>query len=123
LDNKKWELPFHVIDTDYYRSIAESVGTRPNSGTLTIIDLLAYDVKELHITGFTWFRGGWRKSYKDMKQIFGEEKGAELEKKWLSEEFDGTHRQKPQEDLVREIYLNDDRVSIDDTMKQILEVE
>ena len=123
LDNKKWELPFHVIDTDYYRSIAESVGTRPNSGTLTIIDLLAYDVKELHITGFTWFRGGWRKSYKDMKQIFGEEKGAELEKKWLSEEFDGTHRQKPQEDLVREIYLNDSRVTIDDTMKKILEVE
>ena len=20
-DNKKWELPFHVIDTDYYRNI------------------------------------------------------------------------------------------------------
>jgi len=58
-----------------------------------------------------------------MKQIFGEEKGAELEKKWLSEEFDGTHRQKPQEDLVREIYLNDSRVTIDDTMKKILEVE
>ena len=58
-----------------------------------------------------------------MQKIFGEQKGAELEKKWLSEEFDGTHRQKPQEDLVREIYINDDRVSIDDTMKQILEVE
>ena len=27
-DNKKWELPFHVIDTDYYRNIGESVGTR-----------------------------------------------------------------------------------------------
>ena len=30
---------------------------------------------------------------------------------------------KPQEDLVREIYLNDDRVTIDEIMKQILEVE
>ena len=47
---------------------------------------------------------------------------AELENKWLSEEFDGNH-EKPQEDLVREIYLNDNRVTIDDTMKQILEVE
>ena len=60
-DNKKWELPFHVIDTDYYRNIAESVGTRPNLNTLTIIDLLLYDVKELHIKKATWFRGGWRK--------------------------------------------------------------
>ena len=58
-----------------------------------------------------------------MKQIFGKQKGAQLEKKWLSEEFDGTHRQKPQENLVREIYLNDDRVSIDDTMKDILKVK
>ena len=41
----------------------------------------------------------------------------------MKTEFDGNHRQKPQEDLVREIYLNDNRVTIDDTMKQILEVE
>lgn len=122
-DNRKWNLGFHVMDTDYYLNIADWVGTRPNSGTLTIVDLLAYDVKELYITGFTWFRGGWRKSYKDMQQIFGEERGKQLETKWLNEEFDGTHKQKPQEDLVREIYLNDDRVEIDDVMKQILEVE
>jgi hypothetical protein len=58
-----------------------------------------------------------------MKQIFGEEEGARKEKMWLEGEFNGNHKQKPQEDLVREIYLNDDRVSIDDTMKEILEVE
>ena len=33
------------------------------------------------------------------------------------------HFQKPQEDLIREIYLNDERASIDDTMKQILKAE
>ena len=122
-DNKKWQLPFHIIDTDYYIGMANMLGTRPNSGILTILDLLAYDVKELHITGFTFFRDGWRKSYKDLQQIFGEEQGQILEEKWLNEEFDGVHKQKPQEDLVREIYLNDDRVFIDDTMKHILEVE
>jgi len=58
-----------------------------------------------------------------MKEIFGEEEGARLEEKWLTEEFNGNHKQKPQEDLVREIYLNDDRVTIDETMKEILEVE
>lgn len=122
-NNKKWDLGFHVINTEYYLGIADMLGTRANSGTLTILDLLCYDVKELHITGFTWFRDGWRKSYKDHTQIFGEEEGKRKEEKWLKGEFDGNHKQKPQEDLVREIYLNDDRVSIDDTMKQILEVE
>lgn len=123
LDNKKWNLPFHIIDTDYYLSLAKMLGTRPNSGILTILDLLAYDVKELHITGFTFFRDGWRKSYKDHTKIFGEQVGKEKEERWLSGEFGGTHKQKPQEDLVREIYLNDDRVFIDNIMKEILDVE
>jgi hypothetical protein len=122
-DNKKWDLGFHVLDTDYYLGIADMLGTRANSGTLTILDLLCYDVKELHITGFTWFRDGWRKSYKDHTKIFGEVEGKKKEEKWLKGEFDGNHVQKPQEDLVREIYLNDDRVFIDDIMKDILEVE
>jgi len=122
-DNKKWDLGFHVLDTYYYLGIAEMLGTRANSGTLTILDLLCYDVKELHITGFTWFRDGWRKSYKDHTKIFGEEEGKKKEEKWLKGEFDGNHVQKPQEDLVREIYLNDDRVFIDDIMKEILEVK
>lgn len=122
-DNKKWDLGFHVLDTDYFMGIAEMLGTRANSGTLTILDLLCYDVKELHITGFTWFRDGWRKSYKDHTKIFGEEEGKKKEENWLKGEFNGNHKQKPQEDLVREIYLNDDRVFIDDIMKEILEIE
>lgn len=121
-DNKKWDLGFHVLDTDYFMGIAEMLGTRANSGTLTILDLLCYDVKELHITGFTWFRDGWRKSYKDHTKIFGEEEGKKKEENWLKGEFDGNHKQKPQEDLVGEIYLNDNRVFIDDVMKQILNV-
>ena len=87
------------------------------------LDLLCYDLKELHITGFTWFRDGWRKSYKDHTKIFGVEEGKRKEELWLKGEFEGNHKQKPQEDLMREVYLNDDRVSIDDTMKQILKVE
>jgi hypothetical protein len=99
------------------------LGTRPNAGTMTIMDLLCYDLKELHITGFTWFRDGWRKTYKDHCELFGEEEGKRKREKELSGEFGGNHLQKPQEDLVREIYLNDDRVFIDDIMKQILEVK
>ena len=117
-DNKKWDLGFHVLDTDYYLGIADMLGTRANSGTLTILDLLCYDVKELHITGFTWFRDGWRKSYKKLSDDKFKKVSDEVKS-----EFNGNHKQKPQEDLVREIYLNDSRVFIDDIMKKILEVK
>lgn len=122
-NNKQWDLDFHVIDTDYYLGIANMIGTRANSGILTILDLLCYDIKELHVTGFTFFRDGWRKSYKDHTKIFGEEEGKKKEEQWLKGEFEGNHLQKPQEDLVREIYLNDNRVTIDKVMKEILEVK
>ena len=117
-ENKKWKLPFHCADTDYYIGVARMLGTRPNSGTMTIMDLLSYDLKELHITGFTWFRDGWRKSYKKLSDKKFQEVSDEV-----TSEFNGNHKQKPQEDLVREIYLNDSRVFIDDIMKEILEVK
>jgi hypothetical protein len=122
-NNEKYDLGFHVLDTNYYLGVTEMLGTRANSGTLAILDLLCYDIKELHITGFTWFRDGWRKSYKDHTQIFGEEEGKRKEEMWLNGEFEGNHRQKPQEDMIREIYLKDERVYIDDVMKDILKVK
>ena len=121
-ENQNWNIPFHMIDTHYYLEISKMLKTRPNSGTLAILDLLAYDVKELHITGFTWFRDGWRKSYKDYCDIFGTENGDNKREEDMSGMLK-THNQKPQEDLVREIYTNDDRVFIDDIMKEILEVK
>jgi hypothetical protein len=117
-ENKKWKLPFHCADTDYYIGVARMLGTRPNSGTMTIMDLLCYDLKELHITGFTWFRDGWRKSYKKLSDDKFQKVSDEVKS-----EFNGNHKQKPQEDLVKEIYLKDSRVSIDNIMKEILEVE
>ena len=85
---------------------------------MTIMDLLCYDLKELHITGFTWFRDGWRKSYKKLSDDKFQKVSDEVKS-----EFNGNHKQKPQEDLVKEIYLKDSRVSIDNIMKEILEVE
>jgi len=116
-------LNFHWIDPQYYLKIATLLKTRPNSGIGTILDLLCYDIKELFIVGFTFFRDGWRKTYKDHTKIFGEIEGKKKEEEWLKGQFDGNHIQKPQEDLVREIYLNDSRVSIDNVMKDILNIK
>lgn len=116
------KIRYHYIDTDFYLKCADLIGTRPNSGICAILDLLCFDIKSLYITGFTFFKDGWRKSYKDTKEVFGKEKGETILSEWLDSNFNGNHFQKPQEDLVREIYIKDDRVDIDDTMKQILEL-
>lgn len=122
-ENLKWNIPFHEMNLLYYYEVAKMLGTRPNTGTLSILDLLCYDVKELHITGFTWFRDGWRKTYKDHQKVLGNVEGIKREETLKKNNFNGIHNQKPQEDLVREIYLNDDRVFIDDIMKEILNVK
>ena len=119
-ENQKWGVPYHEYGLLYYQEIAKMLGTRPNTGTLAITDLICYDIKELHIIGFTWFKDGWQKSYKDPKKILGESKSKDIEKTLYKNNFDGRHHQKPQEDLVRELYLNDYRIFIDDIMKEIL---
>lgn len=116
-------LRFHHIGTEFYMYLASLIKTRPNSGINTILDLLAYDIKELYVTGFTFFKDGWRKTYKDHIAIFGKEEGTKLEKQWLEGQFDGNHQQQPQMDIVRDLYLNDERFNIDDTMKEILGVK
>lgn len=116
-------LRSHYIATQFYLYLASLMKTRPNSGIGTILDLLAHDVKELYVTGFTFFKDGWRKTYKDHVAIFGKEEGERLEKEWLEGQFDGNHQQQPQMDIIRDLYLNDERLNIDDVMKEILGVE
>ena len=121
-DNRS-RLKYHYIDTDLYLRVTTSLGTRINSGIGTILDILSHEVKSLYVTGFTFFQDGWRKSYKDHVEIFGKEEGERKEKEWLSGQFDGNHIQEPQKHFVKEMYLNDKRLNIDEKMKEILEVE
>lgn len=121
--NKEWNIPHHIINLEYYKKLNNWLGTRPNSGILTIYDIVAQDVKELYITGFTFFRDGWRKSYKDIQVVLGPNPTEAKINEWRKGQFNGVHIQKPQEDAIRDLYINDDRVQIDDVMKEILEVE
>ena len=111
-------LKLHCIDTDYYCNVVSKVGTRINSGIGTIVDLLSYDIKKLYVTGFTFFEDGWFEEYKN-KDIIAPDGGLEAYKK---SQFDGSHFQEPQKDLIRMLYKLDDRLELDDIMKKILGV-
>lgn len=109
--NKK-DLRFHSIDTNLYLECARKMATRPNSGIGAILDILSHDILELYVTGFTFFKDGWRKTYKS-ESI--------MESGWKEKQFNGTHAQKPQMDAIRNL-TQDPRLKLDDVMKGILNI-
>lgn len=54
----KYNIPFHWIGIPNYRLLYNEIGAEPNSGMLGIKILLKYEVKELFITGFTFYAEG-----------------------------------------------------------------
>ncbi len=103
-------INFDFFDLDYYEHLEESMGTRPNTGILTMLDLLTRDIKRLYITGFTFFKGGYIRQYRDYteEQVMNRMK------------THGNHHQEPQFRYVKDLLLNDDRVMVDDFMLDIL---
>ncbi len=109
-DKNKNVLEFELFDLNYYNQIEKSLGTRPNSGLLGILHLLKFDIKQIHITGITFGRGGYRKGYKD--NITPEQYNKLANGPW--------HTQKPQEDYFRNIQLKDKRITLDKQLKEIM---
>jgi len=103
-------INFTVPRTEYWDLIESELQTRPNTGVWTILDLLSCEIKELYITGITFFRGGYIREYKD----FNEEQAlAYLEQ-------DGHHKQPPQIKHMKKVLLSDKRVETDIFLQQIL---
>ena len=86
------------------------MGTRPNTGVLAILDLLSAEIKQLYITGITFFKGGYIKEYRNYSE-------ASVLKR-MSEH--GNHQQEPQIDFMKKILLDDNRVVIDKSLKEVL---
>ena len=86
------------------------MNTRPNTGIGAILDLLSYDIKELYITGITFFKGGYCSTYRPYN-----------EQDVLNRmDATGNHNQHNQFDYMRNILLNDKRVKVDESLNNIL---
>ena len=94
--------------------IKAAVTGRPNSGTVTLLDLLSFDLKELRLFGLDFFRTLYDVSY--------------LKEGGNIEEFErllatNPDRHDPDSQYLffkNKIYPNDDRIKIDDYFKEIL---
>ena len=82
----------------------------PNTGTMAILDLLRFDIKELYITGITFFKVGYIRSYRDY-----DEKGIMNHLKKFN-----LHNPNKQLDYACGRLLKEPRVTMDNTLTSIL---
>jgi hypothetical protein len=109
-ENTKYNIPFHHINLKYYNSILNNIKTRPNTGICAILDILNHDIKELYITGITFFSDGHYDGYSStsnqrIHQIMNS---------------NNIHQQEPQIKLLRRLVLSDSRIEIDIILYNIL---
>jgi hypothetical protein len=108
--NNKYNIPFHHINLKYYETIVNNIRTRTNTGIGAILDLLNYDIKELYITGITFFKDGHYNEYRNIP----------LQRVQAFANNGIIHSQEPQIELLRRLVLNDKRIRIDKTLNTIL---
>lgn len=111
---------FHYIDTEFYRQIENETKTRINSGFGGIMDLLAYDIEELYITGFTFYLGGF---YSEYRRFDEETIMRRMDDREPCKTPRPTHEQKPQIRLLQRIWKEDKRIKVDEPLREILSGE
>lgn len=107
--NRSRGFPFGHVNTRYYNSVVKKLNTRPYTGTLAILDLLKYDIKALYITGIDFFKYNYHSSYRV------------LNKEDMMRTRNGPiHKREPQINLLRQLYLTDNRLKVDDILESVL---
>ena len=111
-------IPFYWIGVKDYKILWSVIGTEPNSGILSIMMLLKYPIKELFVTGFSFYAQGTKKYDVYCKGHWSDSVPISDDKN-----FSGGHAQERQKEVFKEFYKNDRRIRIDDYMNDILELK
>jgi len=112
--NRKFEIknnsriPFHTPNKEHYKKITKETGRWINSGFVAIIDLLYYNIKELYITGFTFF------AEKNNNYYYPQYRKPHLY-------LEGCYNGEKQLNYMKKLYKKDKRIKCDKVLKKILE--
>jgi len=110
MEYNKNRVPFRYFPIGPYQELEKTLGTRPNSGYLAIIDLLMHDIEELYITGFSFFKGGYLPEYRQKN----EQQVMEFMAKGCG------HKQTPQIEHFKSIMRKDSRIKVDKFLEDML---
>ena len=107
-------INFHCwTDIEQYMTYHHYLGTRMNSGPACVAELLSYDIKNIHVTGLTFFREGWIDGYHNDEHEGKGNKAIQF----------GNHAQAPQIKLLKLLFDNDKRVSVDPEVERVLNLK
>ena len=108
------KLNFHISDWKKYAILNKNLASRANTGFAAIFDLLQYDLKELYVTGFSFYLDSFFKGYK---------KGCERNEEIFSEQcFKSVrHNQNNQWEYLKN-NKNDIRLNFDPVLMEILKL-
>jgi len=110
-EENKETINFHTWnDLEQYLTYHHFLGTRMNTGTACLLDLLNYNFKSIQVTGITFFREGWIDGYKDKDYKTTNDKSIQF----------GNHAMAPQIKLFKLINDNVDNVNFDKEIISIL---
>lgn len=115
--NKQYNLYYHPSGSKFWENVARLLGSSPNTGFLAILILLQYDIKELLISGFSFYKE--RDTDPEVihslayKQFGGDDK-KKIEVK--------LHKQQPQIDCLKNFILVrwKNKVMVDSYMNEII---
>ena len=99
------------INCELYNNISSQVECRPNTGFIAIFDLLHYDIKELYITGFTFYLDKFMPGYKD-----------EVDKEEFTDKCFNSqrHNQKRLWEFLKKSYAENSKLKTDPYLHKIL---
>jgi len=115
---KKKNVLTHVPNGEYISNLSESIGTHCNSGMGAIKIILEYGVKELFITGFSFYNmGKFGKIYYDQyydTQIIDINIKSSDDLSFFNE----THNQIKHMEEFKRLLNNDNRISLDEYLRK-----
>jgi hypothetical protein len=123
LANNNNRVKYYIVNTNLYNMYDNILKSRPNTGFMAILDILSYDIKELYIKGFTFFKDGYLSNYRNT--VFGkktDEKSSAVATNNIIRQH-GNHNIERQINLFKNIYENNKhRIKLDPAMKRILNI-
>lgn len=105
---KKIKIPYTVIEPEYHYFFRQICPSPINTGTAALIHLLSFDIKELAVFGFDFYRSGVFAGYGDCREP-------------QTEEDRGKNSHNTEAQIKYLAQIKDERFQPDDVLKSILE--
>lgn len=122
--NNNNRVKYYIVNKNLYNMYDNILKSRPNTGFMAILDILSYDIKELYIKGFTFFKDGYLSNYRNT--VFGEKTDEKSSASKVNNAIHqrGNHDIDKQINLFKNIYeKNKNKIKIDPAMKRILNIK